>query len=331
MCGDKKEDEATLKLKLVEHQVRDRIEDRVWQRVKNIGWAVGIGVTLLGVVGLPTAFTQIRDTVSKEIFAEIKEDREALKRETEEMRKFVNQQLGSVNVLSGKIEQQSQSTSKEAQNLELKLTEANNLLTELEKSTNELAKLRSKYANLAKETAELAKATEIAMQGAKSAIEETRKLRKLLADDSLGKPTIYSVSTRPYSTISVGPKLEYPSEVFGSNFGALIGTIRLYEPSRPGEMVLPGKSIELDPSEIVGWDPKLIKFSLSDATVAKLATWSSPTIYYGFDSETYSPRVEVQTVTGETVSHEPVGQSAVFGSSVLDSIFKGGAAPVPKQ
>ena len=63
--------ELERRLKLAEYQIRERIEERLWSRIKRWGTIAGLGITIVTVIGVPSLISNIGERAIQEVKKEI--------------------------------------------------------------------------------------------------------------------------------------------------------------------------------------------------------------------------------------------------------------------
>lgn len=291
MCDDKELEDATQKLKLAEYEIRERIEERVWQRVTRIGWAVGLALTLLGFVGFGAVKKQIGDTVSTDIRNELREDSKVL-------RETLADELAEMRVLSKEVKRQSESAAVSVTKLATDVEKARRQLVEMDQNTEQLSALKKKFAELAKETDTLSKGLEQAVLISNSASLAASKASDFVFATVTGDPAVFTVEKLKFGETTFNLGIAYPVRVSGVNFGGKPGEVRLHVGVTPlGQMAgdISPESIALNATEISEWSDTEIKLSLNPSTLQELAELKKQRQGLGL----FSPKVVVQTATGK--------------------------------
>ena len=92
-------DEINQTAKLLEYEVREKVEAQMWNRLTRFGWLFGLVVTLLGFVGLPTALKYITDSATSDV-------KKAIESETQELKKRLTVDLATLSIETQRIQQE---------------------------------------------------------------------------------------------------------------------------------------------------------------------------------------------------------------------------------
>ena len=293
-------DPASLKLQLIEYEVRDRIQDHIWKSVTRFIWGFGVIVTLLGVVGIPTAINQIGDSVAFTIRKEIEEDSKTL-------RDRLTTDLAELRVTSKELKTQSAAMATEvealgsaADGLRTQIQIAQKQLETMKQTTDLLTDLQEKYRKLAKETEELGKQTETAVAEAAAASENTNSLREGVAAASAGEPAFFSSIASP--EILSGVLFYLDTSLNGTNLENERGSVKILSINQN----IPDGThpIELSQAEITSWSNAGVSIEYSEATLHELERWVAALKLddANFPDSPLNLDIEFTTNSGKTVA-----------------------------
>ena len=237
------------KLKLVEFELRARVESYVWQRLSRLGWTLGILATILGILGVPTALNQIEVSVASAIKAELKEETEALKDR-------IQKDLAGLAIETEKLHQEAE--------------KGRTLLAQIASDSEKLRTLQENYASLEQTTSELSER-----------IRQTQLVSAKAAKDTASlKSDVTGAEAEPVITEWSGNVAGDMLEIGGSNFGASPGRVTMFwiaHPSAPfvQDDTLFSDAVELDGTDSEVWTDSEITIRYSDEVRERARQWEA--------------------------------------------------------
>jgi len=240
------------KLELAEYQIRERIEEKLWNRITRWGTIAGISLTLLTIFGFPALVSSIGNDVIKEVKKEIES-------ETDKLADQLSKDLATLSVTKAVLESEAEKSKM--------------ILKESGQYSVQIASLNSKLEALSIEATLMRERAEKAINAAKVASEDTKNLRATFNDSTAGNPVILSWNSDDGgdgSTIGYqGPKTGY---VDGDNFGDMTGrvyvTIAIYDDSDYDEGIAyndmtSSKLLAIENDSISSWSNERVGITFS--------------------------------------------------------------------
>lgn len=238
-------------LELEEFRLTEKIQSRLFSRLKVIGFAFLGGLSLLGLVGGSLIVKQISNNVSEEI-------RDDLDSEAQEFKERLKSNLIDLQLSATEISKLS--------------TAAKDQLAEVQTRLDDLKSLEAQYSSLHGEVSRLRDEISRTAATVVAAEQSTLALREAVTKTAQGKPAIFGVS---FSWLN----RNIESSISGSNLGNKPGSVSLQllnkvsgdtEIASGDQKLLAGKKLEIDLESIVTWQDSKIILGFSSAMQEKL-------------------------------------------------------------
>lgn len=244
------------KVVLAEYQLREKIEKRLWERIKLFGTIAALGLTIVGLIGFRSfvdiVAEDVKEEVKAEVFPDIKKARENLE---EDFRQLTRRR--------GELEAHASVAGEELSRLQAGNRKLEEVSGRYETTLEKLQKIADEGERLARQYEELQESVNMELAKLSADIrQETQNLREDVASArSLEKPTIISIGTnRESGTVTIR----------GANFGDDQGQVHLMMNPRIPHPQISTRPILLSRESITTWTNDEIRLKLAPVVIAEI-------------------------------------------------------------